>query len=998
MKRFTLFLTLLLAWRVAFSQSSSIQGTVTDKQSGAPLPGVTVRIRGASVGTQTDAQGRFMLPASGEVTLDFSYVGYSGLSMTANGSQPLKVSMEQGENKMNELVVVGYGEIRKTDLTGAVGSLGGDQVAARGSLSPMEAIEGQVPGVDISANSGRAGTGYRIQIRGQNSLEGGTPLYVVDGVLVNNIDFLNPQDIERVDILKDASSAAIYGSRGSNGVVIITTRQAGSAKGATITYDGYIGIRKLARMPDFMNGDQWWEYRQDAYISDALQKGTPYDETIGGIDASPLLAKRVANKEYYFWPDYFIRTGVQNNHWLTVSGRNDNKLSYVIGAGYQNEKGNLIRESYERYNFKVSVSQQLNERWAAGTSMNISVAEQELGSDLAITNAFRMSPLVGPYDTTGQELLFQPAKYAGISFTSSVNPLWEQKDSRNNTRSFIGIGNLYLQYSPVKWISLRSTISPRIRYERNGRYYGSHTESRQLEDPAATSSKSESLSYTWDNQINVHRTFGEHDINFLGLYSMYYARDEFSDIAVENLPYNSLYYNLGTAQDYQRVASGFSKVTLISYIARLNYTWKDKYLVTLSNRWDGSSKLAPGHKWKSFPSAALAWRLSQEPFLAPAKFISDLKVRLSVGFTGNNNIDPYATQALSSTQTYYDFGGSLAKGYAPNGIVNQRLTWERTREINAGVDFALWKGRVSGAIDAYNKLSHDLLMTRKLPLETGWGSMVDNVGSVRNKGIEVSLHTVNIHHGDFRWETTFNFSKNRNEIVELFGKREDYVGNAWFIGQPIHVNYTYVFDGIWQENDKDRALSYGQTPGQARVKDFNGDNQINGDDRRIIGSPDPSWTGGFSTRLSYKGFDFSGSLYTRQGVQVRSGFYGEFTNVQDRGRAKLDMNYYMPANDVTPARASNEYPEPHNAGPYWSEVGYYRDASFVKVKNLTLGYQVPSAPLHKAGIQSLRLYINVLNPFVFTDYGGFDPEWADADFGDGGNSFVTYQFGVNLSF
>ncbi len=997
MKRLLIFMLALFSFGVAFSQNKQIQGTVTDKSTGDPLTGVTVRVKGTNKGAVTDGNGNFTLSVSNlPVDITLSYVGYKDKTVTATESGSLSIQMELSAKEMNELVVVGYQKIKKKDLTGSVGSVEGGDIAEKGSVNPMDALQGQVAGVNISASSGRPGTNYNILIRGQNSLSGGNPLYVVDGVITDGIDFLNPQDIERVDILKDASATAIYGSRGSNGVVIVTTKQAKNAKGATISYDGYVGIRKVARMPNFMKGDDWWEFRQNAYIADALNSGTSYDEMVGGLKKSQVLRDRIAQKDYTDWPSYFLQTGIQQNHWLTVSQKKED-LSYIIGAGYEDQKGNLTNSWYKRYNIKASIQGKITEKWSAGMNLNFSLMKQELGSDRAVSNAFRMSPLVKPYDSLGN-LLLKPGKYAGISFTSSVNPLWEQKDSRNSTRRAYGIGNIFLQYAPVDWIELKTTFSPEIRFNRNGRYYGSHTEERQLEDPAASMTKTQSFSYTWDNQITMHKKFNEHDFNFLGLYSVYYNRNEGSNIDVENLPYKSLFYNLGTASDYQNVGSSYSKITLLSFLTRLNYIWKEKYLITLSNRWDGSSKLAPGHKWQSFPSAALAWRASRESFLKGSRTLTNLKVRTSYGFTGNNNIDPYTTLALSNLQTYYDFGSTLAKGFAPNGIVNRRLTWEKTSEFDVGVDFGLWQGRVSGSVDYYNKTSKDLLMTRKLPIETGWGSMIDNIGSVRNKGVEVALNTVNIQTRDFRWSTSFTFSKNTNEILKLYGKKEDDLGNNWFIGKPIEVNYTYVFDGIWQPDAKNEALSYGQSVGQAKVKDLNDDGKIDGDDREIIGTPEPSWTGGFSTMLTYKNFDLSLSLFTKQGVQIYSGFYSEFTNVNDRGRAKLEMNYFMPENTVTPTRLSNEYPEPHNKGPYWDEVGYYKDASFVKVKNIRLGYNLPPDLLSRIKVKSLRVYMNVLNPFVFTNYGGFDPEWAGASFGNGGMSAVTYQLGVNLKF
>lgn len=978
--------------------AQQISGTVTDASTGDPLPGVNVYISELQTGTATDAEGNYAITniEPGMYTLIASFIGYeryeTTVDLTTGQSVTLDIQMQQGSLIGDEVVVVGYGTQRRRDVTYAVSSITGETVSPKGTISPMQGLQGQIAGADITANSGRAGSEYNIQIRGQNSLSGGNPLFVVDGVVVGDINFLNPQDIENIDVLKDAASTAVFGSRGSNGVVIVTTKQ-GSNR-TTVTYDGYVGIRQNARMPDFMNGDEWWEFRQNAYITDRLQAGEPYDETIGGIEGSELLAERLASKDYTFWPDLFLQTGIQTNQWITVSGISNNNIQYVIGGGYQEERGNLKNEWYNRYNFKGNVNHKLNEAWSAGISVNLSVSERELGSEDGIKNAYRMSPLVAPYDSTG-ELLFQPAKYAGISFTSSINPLWELRDaSRNRSRTF-GIGNFYLEFSPLEWLSVRSSFAPLVEFEREGEYYGPHTEERQLQDPAATLEKQQSLSYSWDNKISVLQDFGDHSFDLMGLFSYYNDRAEESEIEVENLPYNSLYYNLGTARDIQDVGSGFSKTTLASYMLRMNYSYLNKYLVALTARWDGSSKLAEGYKWQSFPSASIGWRISEEDFFR-INAISDLKLRVSYGFTGNNNIDPYSTQALSSAQTMYDFGGDVAKGFAPNGIVNRRLTWEKTREYDIGLDYQLFSGRVYGSVDYYNKLSDKLLLERELPNETGWGSLTDNIGSVKNNGVELYLQTTNILTRDFSWQTTLTFARNNNEIVELYNKQEDLVGNAWFIGEPINVNYTYVYDGVWK--DQQAAQEYGQTRGEARVKDLNNDGTINGDDRTIIGTPYPDWTGGFSTRFNYKRFDLSVTLYARQGVQIFSPLHEEFQDVDDRGRAKFDVDYYMPANDVTPARDSDSAPQPHNKGPYWDEVGSYKDASFIKVQNILLGYNFSPELLQNVNIRSLRLYFNVLNPFVFTKYDGFDPEWAGSGLDDSGNSFITYQFGVNLQF
>ena len=989
----------------AKKQTNEISGTITDAQSGDPLPSVNILIKGTTKGTVSDLKGNYTIAANPGETLVFSYIGYLSEEVVVSSQTEVNIKLAPDLQQLDEIVVVGYGAVKKRDLTGSVSSMNNEMVTSKGTASPMSAVQGQAAGVDISASTGRAGENYKIQIRGVNTLSTGTardPLYVVDGIFTDNINFLNPQEIERIDILKDASSTAIYGSRGSNGVVIVTTRRGSDIKSkAEISYDGYYGVRQVARMPDFMSGDRWWEYRQDAYVTGyELSGATNYRDDVLSTtqySTSSVLRDRIDNKDYTDWPSLFQRTGNQQNHFLTISGQR-NDVSYIIGIGYQDEKGNITREWNKKYNLKASIVNKISDKWNSGININLSYGELEMGNPTAIQTAYRMAPLLAPYDSTGA-LVFQPGKYAGISFTSSVNPLWNQNDAYDNTNTFQGLSNIYLEFKPVQWISLKSTLSTGIKNIRNGQYFGSHTSQRTLKDPSASLNKSTYFDYTWDNQLNVTKEFNGHSFNFMGMQSVYYTRYENSFINVQNLPYDSKFDNLGSATTIDGVGSLYQKTTLVSLITRLNYAYKDKYLVTISDRWDGSSKLAAGHQWTSFPSFALAWRVSAEDFMQSLDFLSSLKARVSYGFVGNDNIPPYLTQSNAGLVRKYDFLGVYSPGNESTGLANKVLTWERSHELDAGLDFGFIQGRIYGTVDFYNKLSEKLLMQRKLPFESGWNLIWDNVGSVRNKGVELSLTTVNIDSKNFNWTTSFNFSKNKNEIVELYGEKVDDIGNNWFIGNPVNVIYNYNMIGIWQESERAQALTYGQLPGQAKVLDADNSGAIEaGKDKMILGSPDPDWIGGFSTTVQFKNFDLSGSLYTKQGVFLLSYFHQNFANVDDRGRQKLDINFYMPANEMTPAHASNEYPQPKNVGPYYQDVGYYRDASFVKVKNISLGYTFDNTLVKKMSLNSLRLYVNVLNPFVFTKYDGFDPEWADATYANGGVSSVTYQFGVNVKF
>ncbi|RYZ98207.1 MAG: TonB-dependent receptor [Sphingobacteriaceae bacterium] len=1004
----------LLAYQANAQTGNVVKGQVKDATTGELLPGVVVKVQGTSTGTSTDMDGRYSIKAPATGTLLFSFMGYVSTEQPINSQANLNIKLTAESKALTEVVVVGYGSQRKASLTTAVASIDGKTIAARGTVSPVQALQGQVAGVDIRSLSGRAGsTTYGIQIRGQNSLAGGKPLFVVDGNIVDDINYLNPQDIGKIDVLKDAASTAIYGSRGSNGVILISTKLGETSKGVpTISLDSYYGIRSVARMPDFMNGDEQWDLLTNTIITNAIINNTPYDINIATRGNSELL-RRVQEKDYFNWRDAVLKTGSQQNHWLSASGTsNDEKIRYVLGAGYQNEDGNLVQESIKKYNFKASIDARISDQWLAGININYTYSNWDQGSPVAINNAFRQLDVYSPYDIKDGSLTLMPGQvwdpktktYTG--YGTFVNPLIELENSVNNTKTYNALGNLFLQFSPVKWINIRSTFSPKINSYKNGLFDGQQTQARNgLKGGAAKIYNRQSMGYLMENLLTANKTYKDHNFSFTALQSMQSDADDNSSAEVAELPFDSGWYNLGSTTNRVNTWSSYGKSTLISYMARLNYSYKDRYLATLVNRWDGSSKLADGHKWASFPSAAVAWRFSQEPFFEKVTFVSDAKLRFSAGESGNyNNISPYDTQSTLSSSVLYDFGGTTASGYTTGALTNRNLTWERTREFNLGLDFELFKGRISGTVDVYDKLSKGVLMDRNIPVESGWSVIKDNVGSVSNRGIEVSLRTMNVATKDFSWSTSFTFAHNKNAIRELLDKKEDLVGNGWFIGKPINVFYNYVLDGVWQESEKEQALIYSQTPGQSRVKDLNNDGVItSADDKTIIGQQDPKWTGGFSTHIVYKQFDFSASLFARQGLMIQSHVYADFLRYDGlTNYVTLKMgDYYMPANNATPARSSNFLPQPNNAGSYWRALMPYTDGSFVKIQNLTLGYTVPGTILQKAKIKALRLYVNVLNPFVFTKYKGFDPE-TDGDvntaLNESGVGTITYQLGLNLKF
>lgn len=986
----------------AHSQDITVKGQVTSKEDNSPIPGANVIVKGTTTGTVTDIDGHYSLVAPEGAVLVFSFVGFAPEEIPINGRSVIDIAMASDITALSEVVVVGYGSVQKKDLTGAVVSIGNEDIVKRGTTSPMAALQGQVAGVNITSNTGLPGATFDIDIRGVNSLSGGTPLFVVDGVMTDNIDFLNPMDIDRIDILKDASSTAIYGSRGSNGVVIVSTKSGKGMEGrARFSYQGYAGVQVPTNMPDFVNAEEAVLYTMNRGIIQKLYSGeemTAPDGLFGfpsSGEAHDYWVEHLGNENYYDWVGETLKPSLQTNHFISGAGGSE-KVSYLIGAGYQADNGNLEGQYFKKYNFKGNVNAKVSKQWSMGANINLAFTDRELKSANANKQLFRMPAYAPAFDEDG-ELIRQPMM--GIS--GNVSPLAELKYNKFNTQQYYLISNFYLQFNPLDWISLKSTFSPNIKYQRDGEYWDVLSTGSTGGGSMATTLD---LSWIWDNQVHLSKEINQHRFDFDFIYSLLMDRNEYLYGFGWGLPFNSEFYNLGGATTLN-TASSYEKKTLSSYTNRLNYSFKNRYIMTATARWDGSSRLASGHKWAFFPSIGLAWIASEENFLKSSSAISNLKLRLSFGYTGNDNIPPYSTQFAVSNQTYYDWDGGLANGFRPSEIANPDLTWERTREWNLGLDFGFLENRISGELNVYDKLSLDLLMERKLAVPTGWEIMTDNVGSLSNRGIELQLRTLNVRTPDFTWETNLTFSTNKNEIVELYGEKEDDVANRWFIGQPVEVVYAMEFDGIWQKDEVpegDNTLE-----GTAKVKDQNGDGVIDIDnDMKILGSPMPSWVGGLSTTFTYKNWDLSASLYTNQGVFVYSPFHTEFTDLNSK--QILDVPYYMRDNPITESRYSNSYPQPRNQGQYWGEdaedygyPGFNKDASFVRLQNITLGYNMSPAFLKRIGIQNIRLYINALNPVVWTNFEGFDPEWGGSEM-DGSeantNSFAVYQIGTNINF
>lgn len=956
-----------------------------------PLIGASVTIRNTKTkftsGASTDSTGVFTarVPAGGPYSFSFSMVGYephtlSGYTLKEGTTFTLDVAMKATAAALDQVVVVGYGTAKKANVTTAIASVNSTTIARSATTSAAGALQGNVPGAVVVKNVGKPGGGYNITIRGTSSVSGSSyPLIVVDGIPANiNIGDLNPADIEKIDVLKDASATAIYGSRGSKGVIIITTKK-GKAGRTTISYDAYVGVRTPVHLPDMMDGNEYVAYRTELFKA----QGRSTDRNNAAF-FTPEQWKNIDAGRFTDWPSLILKDALQMNHNITASG-GDEKTQFSLSAGLLQENGNVSPESFKRYTLRGNIDRQINKHWKAGMSFYLAQNLQEEGSYEALRSSYRLPPVAYPYDSTGTRV-FRVYGSDGVT-----NPMFDQENEIRQNRNFKTFGNLYIQVEPLTHLILKSTISPSYSSTRSGYYFGPLTK-QSLGGSLATQAQnnsSEQLTWVLDNQAIYDTRLGDHKLTATVVQSLQKDRIESNSITADGVPYKSLWYNLATAPTIRSYTSGYTKSTLVSAMGRVNYGYKDKYLLTATGRWDGSSRLAEGNQWGFFPSASVAWRISQEAFMEKVSAVNDLKLRLSYGLSGNDRVNPYSTQATLG-QTYYDFGGVVAPGYAPNQLPNKSLTWETTKEINAGLDFVLLKGRISGSVDVYDRKIDNILLDRLLPAPSGWNSITDNLGKLKNSGIEVGLSTINIRKGKFSWKSDFVYDRNKNKILELIGGKKDIVGSALFIGQPVQVNYDYVFDGIWQTKEAADAAKYNQKPGQIRVKDLDNNGVINASDRAIIGKRVPDWTGSFANTFRYGNLDLYIMIYTRRGEQYSSSFDATLMNYNTQYN-QVKVNYWTDQNP------SQTHFQPGNPGPYTSIINY-RNVDFTRVGNITLGYNLPGSLLQKLGISNFRVYATATNPFLFTKYEGFDPEWPTQNTYGTAISSATYLFGVNVSF
>lgn len=1073
----------------ALAQTISLSGTVVDA-TGEPIIGATVAVRGTSVAGATDIDGNFNLNnVDPKGLLTVSYIGMKPFETKIEGRTHIDVTLEDDSELLDEVVVVGYGVMKKSDLTGSVSSVGTEKLNAKGAPSALENLQGTVAGVNITKSTGRTNGAVDIEIRGKSSINSGTkPMFVVDGVICDDIDFLNPQDIERMDVLKDASSTAIYGSRATAGVVMVTTKgglTVNKERKTTITYDGYYGINKASHKPKFMEGQDWYYYRFGKFLSPMGGDNNYTAQTahwmlpasygvgqallqqeINNLQSPYVMKQLLAAGNTTDWFDLVTRDGSQQNHYLSVAGASDS-ANYHFGIGYNGEDGIYEGDKSHTISFKGSVDARINKVISGGFTVNMAQIKNGYADSDAIAQAYRVNPYMIPYQEDGSIQHFPGNKNTlgtdDHQFSDFINPLDRMLNSKQERTTYRLLGNFYLQLDFIPGLNFKSTFSPSYTNYRDGKYVGFTRPGSELtyvdnDTRQATLEKKSNFGWTWDNVINFNRTFNEiHSVNAMALFSSTKTSTETGKWVASDVIEGSDWYNMGSGTfDAKSSKTSYTEQSMLSYAFRVNYGFKNRYLVTATVRWDGSSKFADGHRWGSFPSAAVAWRVTEEDFMRNVDWLTNLKVRVSYGVTGNNSgVNNFATIVGLGQPVYYPFGLDWVSGIPANGIVDTSLTWEKSHEWDFGLDFGFFNDRLTGTFDFYQKNSKDLLFPVRLPLEAGGVSVQTNAGQVRNTGVELSLTSINVNTRDWFWTTSLTFAKNNNTVRVIHGDYksiQDENDKYLFVDQPVNSIYTFVWDGVVSDRnmivpDHEVAVKNGFVPGstvrecdyyyacygvgegQPMIRDVNGDGQWTDADKQIFNS-DPKWSGSFSSNLSYNlpknygSLDFGFTLYAKYGYWVDSSFMsGDYYDLHDRGRGKMQMDYYIPAGTIVDCEGINpdgtfinpiyqmtthygEYPmlsggTNDGLGPakdYYQNARGLTKVSFLKVKNITLGYTFSPKLLKAISCQQLRLYFTVTNPLVFTKYRGFDPEWASASGKNDGPSVVSYQIGASIKF
>ena len=1008
--------------KLGAQELKTLSGQVTHVSSNEGIPGISIIEKGTKNGTITDVDGYYSITVSTSAThLVFSFVGMKSVEAEIGSRSLINVAMEDDIIGLEEVVAIGYGSVKKSDLTGSVGSVKVDEVMKNPVTSLDQALQGRVAGVQVVQLSAQPGGSTLFRIRGGNSIYAGNePLYVIDGMQVNSNDniswisaptinalsSLNPNDIESIEILKDASATSIYGAKGANGVVLITTKR-GQAGGDRITFESYFGMQKIANQIEVMNATDYAVLYDEAGLNAANDNGSTYD---------PEYPDPGSLGEGTNWQKEIYRTAPMQNYQLSASGGNQN-TQYALSGSYFSQDGVIVGSDFKRYSFGANIDHNVKDKLQLGTSFSINrTSASTIGTSTqagffpgVVNTSLTMSPTVSIYDSTGQYTLKDPNADAWLD-----NPVAVTREVTALDNSSKIVGNVYARYTIVKGLDLRVSLGI-DRYHNIQDYYNpSFTYSGSFNAGQARYATTDLNSFLNENTLTYSTTLNSnHRLDILGGFS-YQRKDNRSFIDVASgFPSDRLgYYGIAQAENVPVIYTGFGDEAVLSYLGRVNYGFADRYLAAITYRIDGSSKFGPNNKFGHFPSLALAWRISSESFMDNVSSIYSLKLRASLGISGNDAIPSYLYIPTMTPSVYYFNNGGPSTGYRQGVIANDDLRWETTRQGDIGLDVAFFQGRISVVADYYNKYTYDMLYFAEVPYTSGFSNALINVGSMVNRGFEFTLNTVNVA-GVVNWNTDFSISFNQSEVTDLNNNSDTYISDDSYklkigywsiirVGEEIGSFYGLVSDGIWQSDEAEQAAVYGAHPGDHKYVDRTNDQQINGDDRTIIGHAQPDFFWSINNTISYKGLELSFYFQGVHGNDILNSNRFELESGNGLSNSSLAM-----LNRWTPDNPSNVYPRANRSADYLHMSDrYLEDGSYVRLQLVTLGYDLPRGFVQKIRLKGVRLYISGKNLMTFTSYSGFDPEvgrFGSSNIRQGYDlggypTARTYLVGLNIEF
>jgi TonB-linked SusC/RagA family outer membrane protein len=1011
---------MLLNCTYLIAQERVVTGKVKDP-SGNPLPGVNVNVWGTRISVTADVTGTFRLPVPSENSvLVFSFVGFLQKEQKVGSDSTFNISMAYDNADLDQVVVVGYGTTKRRDLTGSVYSVKPGMVTATPVTNAGEALQGRIPGLDITRTNGAPGGGVSIQLRGNRTLNGVTekgatagsssePLVIIDGFQGGSLSDLNPNDIESIEVMKDASSTAIYGWQGANGVIIVTTKRGKDRP--KVSYNGFYGVNAFAKYPKVRMGQDFVNFRKEAWRgANPDRTDIPADESF--LDRYELPYYQAG--QWTDWLDLITQNGTHQSHTASIQSGGD-KTKVFFSTGVYSEEGMLRMTNSTRYNARLNYDQRISNMFKAGFMTQVTYQNTNGRKDpLAQVSSF--VPFGDPYDGDGNIKLwpFLPmdSNYKDNGRNKNLlSPLTdERKDaSKDNTTRGNLIANAYLEITPITGLSLRSNLGTTLGYSRRGEFYDSvslQNYTTPNNNNTARLTNGFSSFYSWDNIITYTRRLADHNVTLTGITSLTQSiNEESGSYGIKVLMPSYQWYDMSATQTSSRqTTSDYTKTSTFSYAGRLNYTYKGKYLLTATVRADGVSRLSADKKWDYFPSAGIGWNIHQEEFMSGAYFVNNLKLRATYGVAGNASVPAYGTQSGVVTQTAVIGSTPVTVSNFKETAGNLNVGWEKTATANLGLDFALFKSRVYGTIDVYKAKTTDILFRRPLPPSSGFANMWQNLGTSENEGIEAALTTVNMNKGNFRWTTTVTFTMAREKLTSLITDKDitDKENNSLLNGYPVKSWWGYKKIGIWQEGEnKDSAMkngNYTYVPGDIKVEDRDGNGVIDINDRGFVGADVPKWFGGLQNTFTYKGLELSVYLVARYGQIINAEFIAGRYNVGGGGNGLADLDYWTPenpTNDMPRPRAGRTYNDPGYTGSYSLN---FIDGSFWKLKTVTLAYTLPAQISRRVFTDRVRIYAtgnNILTQAKNKLLKSYDPERGGSE-----NSPLTRQFvfGANIDF